>query len=143
MGFAKQIIGFSDYYVDVFGNIYSRNYRGLGRFHKLKLQKRTNGYVYAGLWKNKKLFCKRVHRLVAEAFIPNIKDKPQVNHKNGNKSDNRVENLEWVDNKENARHRFNVLGQKGSMFGRFGKEHTQSKEVLQIKKGDNYATRWN
>ena len=59
------------------------------------------GYCKVSLYKNKKSKTFSVHRLVAQTFIPNLEKKPQVNHINGIKTDNRTENLEWVTAKEN------------------------------------------
>ncbi len=78
----------------------SKRYIKLGRFR----------YQKVVLYKNGKGVFKSTHRLVAEAFIPNPKGLPEVNHKNGNGSDNRVENLEWISHRDNIQHSVDVLG---------------------------------
>lgn len=64
-----------------------------------------SGYCYVNLYKNEKKAYK-IHRLVAQTFIPNIQKKPQVNHKDGNKKNNTVKNLEWVTREENIQHAY-------------------------------------
>lgn len=78
----------------------------------LKQNKKRNGYLTVDLSKEHKVKTISIHRLVAKAFIENPKDLPQVNHKNGNKMDNRVENLEWVTSSENRKHSFDTGLQK-------------------------------
>ena len=72
----------------------------------------AHGYRYVSLMSNGKKHGLRVHRLVAQAFIPNPSNKPTVNHKNGDKSDNSVCNLEWCSYSENEIHSWQVLGKK-------------------------------
>ena len=71
-------------------------------------QQPHKGYLSVHLKKDGKIFPRLVHRLVAETFIPNSENKPQVNHKHedGDKTRNLVSNLEWATNKENSDHSF-------------------------------------
>lgn len=71
-------------------------------------ENKVDGYVYYGLTKDDKQRKFKIHRLVAKAFIPNPENKPQVNHINGIKTDNRVENLEWCTSSENHQHAWDI-----------------------------------
>ena len=95
----KVINGFNHYLISDNGEVYS-----------LKSGKtlKTYGNVYpmVSIYNSKKRSVKRVHRLVAEAFIPNIYNRPEVNHIDGNKRNNSRLNLEWVTKSQNQAHSF-------------------------------------
>lgn len=80
----------------------------------------------------------KIHRLVAEAFIPNLENKPQVNHINGDKTDNRVENLEWVTNSENQKHSYKI----GLTVAKKGKENPHARCVKQYDLENNFIKEW-
>lgn len=94
------IEGFEDYEIYENGNIRSLK---SNKILKPRLDSKGN-YLILGLYKDGKQYTKYVHRLVAENFIPNPQNKMEVNHINGNKTDNRVENLEWATRSENVKH---------------------------------------
>lgn len=101
----------------------------------LKLQSHPSGYKQTALIKNKKQCRFLVHRLVAEAFIPNPENKEQVNHINGIKSDNRVENLEWCTRGENLKAMHKMYKDHPYKFNKKIKEKIR---VFEIKNPENY-----
>lgn len=89
-----------------FEGLYEVSNTGLVRSPRGVRKPITNsfGYLQLGLYKHGKGYTKRVNRLVAEAFIPNPDNKREVNHIDGNKLNNNVDNLEWVSSSENKIH---------------------------------------
>ncbi len=103
----KYITGYDkDYQVSNLGNLRSLKF---GKIKCMKSSINGSGYKIKKLYKNNESTFYRVHRLVAEAFIPNPEFKEFINHKNGIKTDNCVDNLEWVTSKENAIHSCHIL----------------------------------
>lgn len=102
------------YSIDREGNVKSHKRKRLcGRLYPEKIMKQTlsgNGYYNLQLCKDGLIKGHTIHRLLAETFIPNPENKPQVNHKNGVRTDNRLVNLEWVTASENQKHAVDVLG---------------------------------
>ena len=120
------------YQVSNKGNVYSvgrvdsRGHRRRGRILKPKYDR--GGYLTVNLCKNGKMKTKKVHRLVAGAFLPNPNGLPQVNHRDEDKDNNNVENLEWCDARYNSNH--------GTRNERMAQAQSKKVRAVNAKTGD-------
>lgn len=116
----KDVPGYNgDYKVSNFGRVKSYKNNKWGRTKHPFLMSQiedAHGYWTVSLCKDSKHKRKRVHRLVALAFIPNPENKPEVNHIDGNVKNASLDNLEWATGKENVRHSIDVLGKRPGAY---------------------------
>ena len=119
----KDVIAYEDYF-----QISNRGYLYSKRTNKiLKTYIRPSGYECVATKVNGTNLCFRIHRLVAQAFIPNPLNKPEVNHKDGNKLNNNVENLEWTTSSENMLHAYDT----GLANAKAGIDNTNAKLTIE------------
>lgn len=110
--------------------VYNTGKVGLHKTKERILSRRydNKGYSTCILYKGGKTYCKKVHRLVAECFIPNPLNYDQINHKNGIKDDNRVSNLEWCNNSYNQKHAIRIGLKKNIINGEDNNMHKLTSE---------------
>jgi hypothetical protein len=147
----KDIKGYESHYqVSNLGNVKSvcrliKNSRygnGVIKERYLKPAINCHGYVFVSLCLNGVSKSFRIHRLVAVAFIENSENKEQVNHINGIKSDNRLDNLEWSTRSENVLHSYQKLNRIAYQTGRFGKNSPSAVRVVQYDLNGNLVNKF-
>lgn len=135
----KSIKGFEGKYeISNFGQVKSLNYAKSGKEGLIKPIKNKDGYLIVKLYSDK-CYTKLVHRLVAENFISI--PKLEVNHLNGNKEDNSIDNLEWCTHPENERYSWKVLG-KSLKMSQSREKGLSGKAIIQYDLKDNYIKSW-
>ena len=132
----KDIKGYEGkYQVNQVGQVRSMNYLRTGKVKRLSPGLSSDGYLQVGLYKDGKYYHYLVHRLVAEAFIPNPNNLPQVNHIDENKTNNCVWNLEWCDAKYNSNYGTKIERYSKARRGKQLSEETKAK-ISEAMKGN-------
>jgi len=108
----------------------------------LRSQVGGTGYMKVSLSKNGILKNKNIHRMIAEAFIPNPDGLEQVNHKDCDKKNNCISNLEWCTPEQNSRHAHKLLDLVNPYQGVYGAQHPASKSIVQKTKDGKIINRW-
>lgn len=136
----KDVVGYEGLYqVSNEGRVKTLNYKRTGTERIMRHETDKWGYFKLSLYKNGKMKSVRVHRIVAQAFIPNPQNLATVNHKNEIKTDNRVENLEWLSDYDNRMYGTRLARISIANKGKFVNRKDQSKTVLQFTKEGEFV----
>jgi len=106
----------------------------------LRLYPGTRGYIQVNMWERGKQTTELLHRLVAKCFIPNPLNLPEVNHKDGDKLNNKVGNLKWCTRPQNIQHGFDTGLITPTWKGKKGINNPKSKSVQQLDNGGKPIT---
>ena len=133
-----RVPGYPNYWVSKSGKVCSLKPSGLS-LRKYIIN--HSGYPFMNLWKHGKYKGLTVHRIVALTFLPRPSARHEVNHKNGIKTDCRLENLEWVTKSENIKHAFGVLKRKCSThFAKLSEEQVRKVRAAYNNPNESYRT---
>lgn len=134
----KKINNYNNYEISNLGNV--RRYNKSNYYDKrtpkytyLKPQKLKRGYLQVRIYNDNGFVAKSIHRLVAETFIPNVDNLPQINHKDEDPSNNNVSNLEWCDNWYNSHYGRHIENVKEKHY----------KKVIQYSENNKIIKKWN
>lgn len=138
----KDIEGYEGkYQISNLGRVKALDFKRTKKERIMKPHINTSGYLAINLYKNAKFKTYRIHRLIAQAFISNPENKPCINHIDGNKLNNSIDNLEWCTHRENTIHAIKT-GLSSSPTVKYGTDNPKSKKVKQYDLQGKFLKTW-